>query len=76
MNSNRWIRQFHRWVSIAFTVAVIANLVALARDERATWVGLLALLPLILLMLTGLYLFALPYLTRGHREQRKEGPAV
>jgi hypothetical protein len=27
----------------------------------AVWVGLLALFPLIVLMLTGLYLFALPY---------------
>lgn len=75
-NSNHWIRQFHRWVSIAFTVAVIANLVALARDERAVWVGLLALFPLILLLLTGLYLFALPYITRARSGPRKEGPAT
>ena len=75
-NSNHWIRQFHRWVSIAFTVAVIANLVALARDERAVWVGLLALFPLILLLLTGLYLFALPYITRARSGPRKERPAT
>jgi heme A synthase len=55
---NNWIRQIHRWLSIAFTVAVIVNIVALAREEQAVWVGLLALLPL---LLTGLYLFALPY---------------
>jgi len=58
---NKWIRQIHRWLSIAFTVAVIINIVALAREEQAVWVGLLALLPLVLLMLTGLYLFVLPY---------------
>ena len=74
--SNHWIRQFHRWVSIAFTAAVIANLVALARDERAVWVGLLALFPLILLLLTGLYLFALPYITRARSGPRKERPAT
>ena len=61
MNTNHWIRQFHRWVSIAFTVAVIINIVALVRKEQAFWIGLLALLPLILLLVTGLYLFALPY---------------
>ena len=59
MNANHWIRQFHRWVSIAFTVAVIINIVALVRKEQAAWIGLLALLPLILLLFTGLYLFAL-----------------
>jgi heme A synthase len=58
---NTWIRQIHRWLSIAFTVAVIANLVALLQERQALWIGLLALLPLVLLLLTGLYLFVLPY---------------
>lgn len=61
MNANSVIRQVHRWLSIAFTVAVIANVVALVREQQAVWIGLLALFPLALLLLTGLYLFALPY---------------
>ena len=64
MDWNYWIRQIHRWLSIAFTVAVIVNLIALARQESAVWIGLLALLPLVLLLLTGLYLFALPYASK------------
>ena len=64
MSVTPWIRQFHRWVSIAFTVAVIINIVALVRKEQVVWIGLLALLPLILLLFTGLYLFALPYASR------------
>ena len=28
---NTWVRQIHRWLSIAFTVTVIANFVALAQ---------------------------------------------
>ena len=64
MNWNIWIRQTHRWLSIAFTVAVIANIVAVVLDKQAVWVGLLALFPLILLMLTGLYMFTLPYVAR------------
>ncbi|WP_437779382.1 hypothetical protein [Sorangium sp. So ce1097] len=63
-NLDRWIRQSHRWLSIAFTVAVIANLASFGQEEPAVWVGLLALFPLVLLLLTGLYLFVLPYLTR------------
>ena len=61
MNWNKLIRQAHRWLSIAFTLAVIANIIALGLESQAVWVGLLALFPLILLMLSGLYLFALPY---------------
>jgi intracellular septation protein A len=61
MNWNKWIRQTHRWVSIAFTVAVIVNIVAVEQKRETYWVGFSALLPLILLMITGLYMFALPY---------------
>jgi heme A synthase len=69
---NKWIRQFHRWVSIAFTVAVIINIVALVRKEQAVWVGLLALFPLVLLLLTGLYLFVLPYATQWRGGRRAD----
>ena len=62
MNWNAWIRQVHRWLSLAFTAAVIANIVAMILKSPAVWIGLLALVPLIPLLATGLYLFALPYL--------------
>ena len=65
MNWNKWLRQIHRWLSIAFTVAVIVNIVALGQGQPAVWVGLLALLPLALLLLSGLYLFVLPYAAKG-----------
>jgi uncharacterized iron-regulated membrane protein len=55
------IRQIHRWLSIVFTVAVIVNMIAMMQEKQAVWVGLLALFPLILLLLTGLYMFVLPY---------------
>ena len=64
MTWNTQVRQIHRWLSIAFTLAVVANLVAMARGTPAMWVGLLALVPLIALMITGLYLFALPYASK------------
>ena len=61
MNWNQMIRQVHRWLSMAFTVAVIINIIALMQEKQAVWVGMLALLPLVLLLLSGLYLFALAY---------------
>lgn len=65
MSTQMWIRQIHRWLSMAFTVAVIANIVAMTMQLQAVWIGFLALVPLIPLLATGLYLFARPYL--GHR---------
>jgi len=58
------IRQFHRWTSMVFTVTVIANFVAMAWGTPPAWVTYSPLLPLALLLFTGLYLFALPYLKR------------
>jgi len=66
MKGNKWIRQIHRWLSIVFTVTVIANIVALASGGGMPppWVTYSPLAPLALLMLTGLYLFVLPYASR------------
>lgn len=61
MNFSKWIRQLHRWLSMAFTFGVITYIVVMQKGTPPAWVGLLALVPLILLLLSGLYLFALPY---------------
>lgn len=67
---NRWMRQMHRWLSVLFTVAVIVNMFAMASEEPAVWVGLFALFPLVALLLTGLYLLALPHTRRRRLRQR------
>ena len=59
-----WIRQFHRWIAIAFTATVIANFVVMAKGPPPAWITYSPLLPLALLLLTGLYLFVLPYLAK------------
>ena len=64
MNRNMWLRQIHRWLSIAFTAAVIINFIALAMGKHADWIGFLALPPLFLLLFSGLYLFMLPYVAK------------
>lgn len=61
---NRTIRQVHRWTCIAFTLGVIAYMLAMTQGAPPAWLGLFALVPLILLLATGLYLFALPYTLR------------
>lgn len=67
---NNVMRSVHRWLSIAFTVAVIVNLVALFQKRQEFWIGLLALIPLIVMLVTGLYLFALPYMAKRRGEKR------
>ena len=39
MNWNKWIRQTHRWLSMAFTVAVIVNGVAVAEEKYTASAG-------------------------------------
>jgi len=61
LNWSKWIRQTHRWLSIAFTAAVIVNGVAVAQGKYTNRLGLLAVATLALQFVTGLYLFVLPY---------------
>lgn len=65
------IRQFHRWLSIVFTAGVVTNLVVYTRagkgHQPAFWWNLLALIPVFLLMISGLYLFVLPYIAKRGR---------
>ncbi len=70
MNRNKWIRQTHRWLAIVFTASVIATFVALAQEKPIVWVSYVPLLPLALLLLTGLYMFALPYAARWRSGRR------
>ena len=67
-----WIRQIHRWVSIVFTVTVIANFIALARGGGLPppWITYSPLPPLALLLFTGLYMFVLPYAIRRRSGRR------
>ena len=69
MTLNTWIRQIHRWLSIAFTLGVVSYIIVMTRGQPAPWVGLLALVQLILLLASGLYMFVLPYVAkaRGRR---------
>ncbi len=66
MNWNTWVRRIHRWLSIAFTVSVIANFVAMGLGKPPSWVVYSPLLPLFLLLFSGLYMFVLPYAAKRH----------
>ncbi len=67
---NHLIRQTHRWLSIAFTLTVIANFVAMTQGPPPAWVTYSPLVPLALLLFTGLYMFVLPYATKWRSARR------
>lgn len=61
MSISHRIRQLHRGLSLAFTLAVVANLIAMMIPGSPQWIGFVALVPLLPLLGTGIYLFLLPY---------------
>ena len=73
MNLSTWIRQSHRWLSMAFTATVIANFVAMGLGEPPALVVYSPLLPLFLLLFTRLYMFVLPYAAKWRGAQRDGG---
>ena len=67
-----WMRQSHRWLSIVFMLTVIANFTyrAAASGEPPAWLTYSPLPPLFLQLISGLYLFALPYAARWRSVER------
>jgi len=72
MNWSHGIRQSHRWLSIVFTLTVVANFAARAVDraEPSAWITYAPLPPLFLMLVSGLYLFALPHTTKWRSRPR------
>jgi hypothetical protein len=64
LNWSDRIRRIHRVLAITFTLAVLLNFAVMGRGDIALWIGYATLVPLFLLLFTGLYMFALPYIGR------------
>jgi len=65
MHGRNWMRQTHRWISIVFTGLSAAIFIALAMGgEPAQWLYSVPLIPLAVLVLTGLYMFFAPHAAR------------
>lgn len=56
-----FIRQFHRWTSVAFVLAVIAVTIDMSQKHPIQWMVYVPLIPLALLAITGIYMFFRPY---------------
>lgn len=70
MKWNQSIRQLHRWLPIIFTVIVVALIATFSLGTTPPeWVYYAPLLPLALMVLSGLYMFVLPYIAKRGRPQ-------
>ena len=60
------VRQFHRWVSVVFTITVVANIAVMSAGvgQPPPWVTYAPLLPLAVLQISGLYLLVLPWVAK------------
>jgi hypothetical protein len=66
---SKFIRQFHRWTSLAFMLVVVVIFAMLGLGQQpAQWIYYVPLAPLFLLMLTGAYMLFLPYIAKARRK--------
>ncbi|MFI9413052.1 hypothetical protein [Nocardia gamkensis] len=68
------VRQLHRGSGIVFVATVLATFVALAQEQPVVWVSYLPLLPLALLLFSGLYMLVGPYSVRRRSARRAAQP--
>jgi len=72
---SKWLRKFHRWIAIptalaipaAFTIKLIGNPQLTATWEKLDKVPSILVL---IMALSGAYLFLLPYIVKGLRKKR------
>ncbi len=64
MTLRQWVRQSHRWLGMILTLTILANFGAMALGKPPLLIVYSPLAPLALLVITGLYMFFLPYAQR------------
>jgi len=77
---NKWFRKLHRWIAVPTALASpLAVIIKLLGDPQtvATWERLDKLPSVLMLVMaiSGAYLFLLPYIVRGQRKRRVESPS-
>lgn len=75
MKQSKWVRQTHRVLGMVFLATVVITIAALALRAPA-WLSYLPLPPLALLLFSGLYLYALPYVVARRGGRAADLPAA
>ena len=71
---NKWIRRIHRWLVLPFTLAVVVLIIGSLTEgetyKTPEWLGLIGIFSILLLALTGVYMFVQHYWSTWRRKVR------
>ena len=72
---NKWFRKFHRWIAVPTALAIpTAFIIKLFGDPqiKAVWekLDMLPSLLMLIMAISGTYLFLLPYIVKGQRKKK------
>jgi hypothetical protein len=72
---SKWLRKFHRWIAVPTALVIpAAVIIKLVGDSKlvAAWEELdkIPSILMVIMALSGAYLFLLPYIVKGQRKKR------
>lgn len=72
---SKWLRKFHRWIAVPTAIAIPAALIIkLIGDQKLmeAWEKLdkIPSILMLIMALSGAYLYLLPYIVKGQRKKR------
>lgn len=76
---NKWLRKFHRWIAVPTALLIpAAAIIKLAGspEAMATWekIDKIPSILMLIMALSGAYLFLLPYIVKGQRKKKVFSP--
>ena len=74
---SKWLRKFHRWIAVPTAIAIPAVLILKLvgnKELMEIWEKLEKIPSLLMLImaLSGAYLFLIPYIAKGQRKKRSQ----
>ena len=75
---SKWFRKFHRWIAVPTALLIpVAVIIKLIGDPQiaAAWEKLdqIPSILMLIMAISGSYLFLLPYIVKGQRKKKMEG---
>ncbi len=73
---NKWTRKFHRWIAVPTVIiiplAVIAKFSSDSSEHLPPQLEQFQSILMLLLVISGTYLYLIPYIVKGQRKRRKK----
>ncbi len=74
---SKWLRKFHRWIAVPTAIAIPAVLILKlvgSKELMEIWQKLEKIQSILMLImaLSGAYLFLIPYIAKGQRKKRNQ----